>query len=533
MALKFLAPLAVGLAFTLGSTAHGQSVATVAGSLQGVTQGDVTSFKGIPFAAPPVGENRWRAPQPMAPWDGVRSAAAFGPDCAQVASAFGASGNPAGTSEDCLYLNIWRPAGVSAGQKLPVMVWIYGGAFVVGSGAQPSCNGEAFARQGVVLVTLNYRLGRFGFFAFPALNAEHPDEAKGNFAYLDQIAALQWVQKNIATFGGDPANVTIFGESAGGVSVHSLLTSPLARGLFHKAIIESGGGRDGTLSPRPLRADKADANYPVSAETIGRNFATRYGIAGDGPEALAKLRALSTEQVIDGGQETAGPDGPRTYSGPMLDGRVIVTTAQSAYRAGQHAKVPLMIGSNSAEVPAGFVPGATKQELFDSFGKGRAAAIAAYDPQGTIDFALLSAQVNTDRVWAEPAHMTAEAFTRQGTPAFVYRFSYVADSMKDRVKLGAPHASEIDFVFDTVRARYGAALTARDQSTALIMNTYWANFAKTGHPDGRGLPHWPRFSLKNHEILDITADGTPQAGPDRTRARLDANARAEGAVIPR
>lgn len=520
-------------ALALPLAAHGQSVTTASGRLQGLTQGDVTSFKGIPFAAPPVGANRWRAPQPATPWQGVRDAGKFGPDCAQPASAFGASGNPAGMSEDCLTLNIWRPAEVKARQKLPVMVWIYGGGFAVGSGAQPAYDGSAFARQGVILITINYRLGRFGFFAFPALDAERPMEAKGNFALLDQIAALRWVQKNITNFGGDAGNVTIFGESAGGVSVHNLLTSPMAKGLFHKAIIESGGGRDGTLTARPLRADNADANYPVSAETIGRNFAARYGIAGDGADALAQLRALTTEQIIDGGQETAGPNGPRTYPGPIMDGRVIVETAQSAYQAGRQAKVPLMIGSNSAEVPAGFVRGSNKQELFDSFGKGKAAAIAAYDPQGDADFALLSAQVNTDRVWAEPARLTACAFAKTGNPAFVYRFSYVADSMRDRIKLGAPHASEIDFVFDTAKVRYGAALSPRDQSVAHLMNSYWANFAKTGNPNGRSLPHWPRFSTAGGEVLDIAPDGQPVGGPDKTRTRLDANELAGGPVIAR
>jgi len=522
-----------GLTLLVAQSAMAQSVTLPAGRLQGVTQGDVSSFKGIPFAAPPVGPNRWRAPQPIAPWQGVLDAGKFGPDCAQPSSPFGASGNPAGTSEDCLTLNIWRPARVKAGQKLPVMVWIYGGGFVVGSGAQPGYDGSQFARQGVILVTFNYRLGRFGFFAHPALSAEHPDEPKGNFALLDQIEALRWVRKNIAALGGDPRNVTIFGESAGGVSVHNLLTSPMAKGLFHKAIIQSGGGRDGTLTARPLAKDNTDPNYQISAETIGRNFATRYGIAGEGAAALAQLRALSPDQVIDGGQETAGANGPRTYSGPIMDGRVIVETAQTAYLHGRQAKVPLMIGSNSAEVPAGFVAGATKQSLFDSFGKGKPEAIAAYDPDGSADLALLSAQINTDRVWAEPARLTARAFTEAGSTAFVYRFGYVADSMKDRFKLGAPHASEIDYVFDNVKARYGAALTAQDQSVARLMNRYWANFAKTGRPDGPGLPNWPRFTIAGQEIMDIQADGKAVGGPNATRARLDANELADGQVIPR
>ncbi|WP_332368391.1 carboxylesterase family protein [Spirosoma telluris] len=193
--------------------------------------------------------------------------------------------------------------------KLPVMVWIYGGAFVFGSGSQPDYNGTQFAKQSVILVTFNYRLGRLGFFAFPALSKEHPEEPKGNYAYMDQIAALKWIQQNIAAFGGDPKNVTIFGESAGGVSVLSLLSIPAAKGLSQKAISESGGARDGVLTGRPINKENADVNYPISAETMGVNFAKRYSIEGTDAAALAKLRALSAAEIVDGGQETAGQGG--------------------------------------------------------------------------------------------------------------------------------------------------------------------------------------------------------------------------------
>lgn len=518
-------------ALALTSTANSQVVTTSDGVVKGQTATDVTTFKGIPFAAPPVGMNRWRAPQPVAPWQGVRDASQFGADCAQVS--FGPPGTTAKSSEDCLFLNLWRPADTAADAKLPVMVWIYGGAFVMGSGAQPSYDGAAFARRNVILVTLNYRVGRFGFFAHPALSAEHPEEPHGNYAFMDQIAALRWVQKNISAFGGDPNNVTIFGESAGGVSVHNLLVSPMASGLFQKAIIQSGGGRDGTLTARPLREDNADANYPISAETIGRNFAARYGITGDDATALARLRALSAAEIIDNGQDTAGPGGQRTYSGPILDGRVVVETAQSAYSAGRAPKIPLIIGSNSAEIPAGFVAGTTKEEIFDGFGKGKAAAIKAYDPEGTTSLATLLTQVNTDRVWAEPARFTARAFTEKGAPAYVYRFSYVATSLADRLTAGAPHASEIDYVFDNVAARYGATLTPRDQSVAQLMNSYWANFAKTGDPNGAGLPSWPKFTAANNDIIDILPDGTAKGGADANRARIDATELSGGQVIPR
>src|SRR5690606_14849041 len=228
-------------------------------------------------------------------------------------------GSTATVSEDCLFLNVWAPATASKDSKLPVMVWIHGGGFTGGSGSGPGSAGDAFAKQGVILATVNYRLGRLGHFAFPALSQEHPEEFKGSYAYMDQIAALKWIQDNIAAFGGDPNNVTIFGFSAGGVSVHSLLTIPSAKGLFHKAIGESSGGRDGVLTGRPISKENADPLYTVSAETIGINFARKHKIQNTDASALEKLRSLSVEQIVDGGQESDSA-GLRIYSGPILDG---------------------------------------------------------------------------------------------------------------------------------------------------------------------------------------------------------------------
>ncbi len=517
---------ALAAATSVGAAARSQAPAVVrvdGGELQGVVDDGVVSFKGIPFAAPPVGELRWRPPQLAAPWTGVRQAAEFGADCMQ--GRFGpppAAGAPAPRvpSEDCLFLNVWRPADPNA-RRLPVMVWIYGGGFVGGSSASPNASGAPFAKQGVILVNFNYRVGRFGFFAFPALSREHPDETKGNYAYMDQIAALQWVRRNIGAFGGDPENVTIFGFSAGGVSVHSMLASPQARGLFHKAIVQSGGSRDSVLTARPMREDGVDPNYPVSAETIGIQFGRSMGIEGTDQAALTKLRGLSAEEVLRGTPAQPGTSAPSYETTPILDGKLVTETAESAYKARRQPRVPLLVGSNSADTAGNRIKAATKDEFFARFGKWSAQARAAYDPDGSTELATLVSRANDDFGQAEPARFAATAFAANGSPVYLYRFSYVQSALLEKLRAGAPHGGEISYVFGTLTDRPGSTVTTEDQAVSRIAQRYWVNFAKTGDPNGAGLPAWPRHDPGKDLIFDFRPDGSAGAGPDPRKARLD------------
>jgi len=499
-------------------------VAVTGGVVQGTSSNGIDVFKGIPFAAPPVGALRWRAPQPVMPWTGVYDASHDRPDCMQARfpSEIAPLSPAAGLSEDCLYINVWRQAGA---KKLPVMVWIHGGGFVNGGISPKAFDGRYFAAKGVVLVSLNYRLGRFGFFAFPTLSKENPGEPKGNYGYMDQIAALKWVKANIAAFGGDPDNVTIFGESAGGGSVHTMLTSPQAQGLFHKAIIQSGGGRAPLMDNRQVSRDLPGL---PSLENVGVAFAKSAGIENGDATALAALRALPADKVA-GALNMLNME-PETYGGPSIDGTIVVASPQESYVAARQAKVPLMIGANNADL--GRPAAKTLEEALAPFDSSvREQVLKAYDPDNTGNVRLIEARMASDLMMVEPARFTARAIAAQGVPVFEYRFSYVAPAVAaaqengPRAKLivnkGAQHATDVPYAFDTIVDVLGDKAVQNDAIMAYTLSSYWANFAKTGNPNGAGLPNWPAYDDKADVLMNFTAKNGATAMPDPWKVRLD------------
>jgi para-nitrobenzyl esterase len=491
-------------------------VARVEGGLvRGRTEHGVIAFEGIPFAAPPVGALRWAPPQAVRPWKGVRPALTYAHDCMQIPLPGDLAPGRTVPDENCLYVNVWRPRRASA-HNLPVMVWIYGGGFVNGGTSPAVYDGTPFARDGVVLVSFNYRLGNFGFFGFPALTREGRGELLGDYTFMDQLAALKWVQRNIRAFGGDPHNVTIFGESAGGISVNTLLITPLAHGLFQRAIIESGGGR-AIFPERPLTGS------PRSADAMGVRLARHFGIDGEGLHALGQLRALPASTLVDGLNMATMTKSATYVGGPIQYDHLYMGDPIEVYARQPQIgnRVPVMIGDNSADI--GFFPAKSVKALFARFGPKAAAARAAFDPTGRLSVQEVSLRIGGTLWMLEPARAIARMLSARGQPVYEYRFSYVATSLRGTPfgKPGAMHATEIPFVFDTVKAHYGSKTSQADETMAREMHAYWVAFAKFGRPDPAGLPPWPQYHARTDRLMNFTAHHGPVAEADPWKTRLD------------
>ncbi|WP_454717451.1 carboxylesterase/lipase family protein [Caulobacter segnis] len=500
---KRLAPLLAAATCLTACGAQGQTPAPSApltpveagvqgGALRGYVEDSVRIFKGVPYAQAPVGDLRWRPPQPAKAWTGVREAQAFGSDCMQNRVGWDDTQTKLPVSEDCLTLNVWTPASAA---KAPVMVWIHGGGYVMGSGSQPVFDGAALARRGVVVVTFNYRLGRFGFFAHPAIDAEHPDEPKANYAFMDQIAALAWVKANIAALGGDPARVTIFGQSAGGGSVSQMMLIPQARGLFHQVIAQSGGGRD----VWPLLA--ADRPGKVSAEAIGVAFADKAGA-----KDAAALRALPAAKLL-GKLDLLNME-EATFSGPVVDGRLVTSSGVEGFAAGRQAKVPLLIGANSDElgIIPGFLKGMFAGKTIAQLGLSEDKLLAIYGTKSALNNDLPS-----DATFVEPAHALAGLAVKSGQPVWTYSFGYVVEAKRKDWR-GASHSGDLGFVFDTL-GKLKDAPSPADQAVATRWADTWAAFAKTGDPG------WVRYDPATDQRMTVTNDGAALvATPDRIRA---------------
>jgi para-nitrobenzyl esterase len=473
------------------------------GKLRGINAGDIQVFKGVPYAAPPLGERRWRPPALPLRWDGVRDAAGYGFSCPQVAYPGDSAPVETPGDEDCLTLNIWT--GLSGTTPRPVMLWIHGGGFMNGGSATAVTDGAALARQGVTVVTINYRLGRLGFFAHPALSAENPHAPLGNYGLMDQIAALRWVRANIAAFGGDPGNVTIFGESAGGGSVAALMTSPLAKGLFAKAIIQSGGGRQ---IPIPIRGKALDGG--PSMEEVGATFARDVGVSGD---VLKKLRALDAATVIGGVNMLNNNDRARTVNW-TVDGALLPADPTTLFARSEQARVPMIIGATSDELGALPMIGAITAYTLFQFGDAAAKLGPLYKSADKGD------EINSlpsDAFFVEPARFMAlkAAETRQSV--FHYSFGYIAEGLRGTLK-GARHASDVPYVFNNPDTIPGA--TDTDRAMARAVSGAWVRFARSGDPAGSGWV-WPAYTSDTRRTLAIEANG-PRLIFDIDRARLDA-----------
>jgi para-nitrobenzyl esterase len=489
--------------------ARAEPVKVQGGLVEGATEAGVRVFKGIPFAAPPVGELRWKAPQPARAWTGVKAATAFAPICQQFQSPNSPIGVPVmPASEDCLYLNIWTPA-KSAGEKLPVMVWIYGGGFTAGGTQIPLYSGETLAKRGVIVVQVAYRVGPFGFLAHPELAKESGGHGSGTYGLMDQIAGLQWVRDNIAAFGGDPKRVTIFGESAGGISVSMLALSPKAKGLFQGAISESGGSFGGA---RPGNEGGLTIPTEKAAETQGVAF-----LAKVGAKSVAEGRKVPADALV----KAAGPALAGFW--PAMDGNVLPGDAYTAYLAGRFNDTPILVGTNADE-GALFVaqasPGAFQAQVKAAYGAKADAVLAAYPPGKSDAEALRSARdLMRDSSFGWHTWTWARLQSRKGQgKAFVYYFTHVPPHADVPLfkGAGATHADEMAYVFGHLPANAGPA----DKALSDVIQGYWTNFAKAGDPNGAGLPVWPRFTESKPQYMQL--DDKPAPIPAANLAKLQA-----------
>jgi para-nitrobenzyl esterase len=469
------------------------------GQVRGAALAGGAVFKGIPFAAPPTGERRWREPMPVLPWPGVRDGTAFGAICAQMPTpVVGAAIKTA--SEDCLFLNVWTAQWPAAGAARPVMVWIPGGGNFVGAGSQAGYDGEPLARRGVVVVTINYRLGSFGFFSHPALTRESPHRASGNQGILDQIAALRWVQENIARFGGDPKNVTIFGESAGSLDVSVLMTSPLSKGLFHRAIAQSGAvvlvGEPATLAEAEKRGQAAAARWKAPADAT-----------------LQALRAISTAGILAGEPNyLAGDAIPDNFPnlGITVDGYVFPRKPARVFAAGGQHRVPMLLGSNGREqVPGSTIAKDLPQAIERTYGPLAGRALKLYVGAPDPVYGTPAEQWGTDTSFRCSTVAQALWHSAAGQATFQYEFTHVPP---ERAALGAVHASEISHVFGTyaqglVGVGPPAQATDADARLSDVIQRYWTNFAKTGDPNGSDLPKWPKLDARSRDYVEFATTG--------------------------
>ncbi|MBN8825353.1 MULTISPECIES: carboxylesterase family protein [unclassified Spirosoma] len=508
----------------------GPQVKTANGMVEGVTEASgIRAFKGVPFAQPPVGDLRWKEPQPVKNWQGVRKADHFGPRAMQRAI-FGDMGfRSDGMSEDCLYLNVWTPA-KSSNEKLPVLVYFYGGGFVAGDGSEARYDGESMAKKGIVALTVNYRLGVFGFMAHPELTKESPHHASSNYGYLDQTAALRWVQQNIAAFGGDPKKVTIAGESAGSVSVSAQMVSPLSKNLIAGAIGESGSLL-GTLPPSTLSA----------AEEMGVKFAT-----GAGANSLAELRAMSAEKLLEA---TAKPGVPWFTS--AIDGYFFPKAPADLYAAGEQAHVPLLVGWNSEEMNYRALLGQEKPTVDNYVNavkklyKEQADEVLKVYPASTDEQVVQAAtDLASDRFIGYSTWRWSDIQAKTGGGKAVYRYMYArprpamtaamgdaapglaggvvkggdAAAMKMPPARGAVHSAEIEYAMGNLASNKVYAWTPDDYKVSEVMQNYFANFIKTGNPNGPGLPKWGSVTGdKNVPVMHI--DVNTQGEIEKNRAR--------------